>query len=94
MVRFVLNDSLQYLLYYNLRPQSRQVNGQGSFKVKENGQTFLVDVQSFAINALHENIPKINGIRSKVQMKFWQKSKGKPENRSRPTLSAVADCCS
>ena len=49
----------------------RQVNGQGSFKAKDNGQTFLVDGQSYANKVVHENIVKINGIRSKVKFKFW-----------------------
>ena len=48
----------------------RQVNGQRSFKTKDNGQTFLVDGQSYANKVVHQNIVEINGIRSKVKIKF------------------------
>ena len=64
-----------------------QVNEQGSFKAKDNGQTLLLDGQSFAINVVHKNIAKINGIRSKAKIKFWHKSTVKAENHSRPTLT-------
>ena len=72
--------SLQYLLYYDLRPWS---NDRSMDKAaKDNGQTFLVDGQSYANKIVHQNIAKINGIRSKVKIKFWQKSVVKAENRS------------
>jgi len=48
----------------------RQVNAQGSFKEKDNGQTLLVGGKSYANKVVHENIAKINGIRSKVKIKF------------------------
>jgi len=65
-----------------------QMTGQWS-KAKDNGQTFLVDSQSYTNKVVHENIAKINGIRSEVKIKF---SMVKAENRSRSTLTAVADC--
>ena len=36
----------------------QQVNGQGSFKAKDNGQTFLVDGQSYVNKVVHKNIAK------------------------------------
>ena len=41
-----------------------QVNGQGSFKAKDNGQMLLVDGQSYTNRVVHKNIAKINGMRS------------------------------
>jgi len=46
------------------------VNGQGSFKAKDNGQKFLVDSQSYINKVVHENIAKINGIKSKAKINF------------------------
>ena len=48
----------------------QQANGQGIFKAKDYGQMFLVDGQSYANKVVRENIAKINGIRSKVKIKF------------------------
>ena len=62
--------SLQYLLYYNLRTRSNDINGQGSFKAKDDGQRFLVDGQNYVNKVVQEKIAKINGVRSKVKKKF------------------------
>ena len=48
----------------------RQVNGQDSFKAKDISQTFLVDSQSYTNKVVYKNTAKINGIRSKVKIKF------------------------
>jgi len=60
----------------------QQVNGQGSFKAKDNGQTFLVDGQSYVNKVVHENIAKINRLRSKVKIRFWRKLTVNAENCS------------
>jgi len=63
--------SLQYLLYYkSVNAVKRQVNGQGSFKAKDDGQKFLVDGQNYVNKVVQEKIAKINGVRSKVKKKF------------------------
>ena len=41
----------------------QQVNGQGSFKTKNNGQTFLVDGQNYMNKAVHKNINKRNKVK-------------------------------
>jgi len=46
------------------------VNGQGSFKAKDNDQMCLVDGQSYANKIVHENMAKINGIKSKIKIQF------------------------
>jgi len=66
--------SLQYLLYHNLK---QQVNGQSSFKAKDNGQAFLVDDQSYANKVVHKTKQnKVKG-QDKVLAKVSGQSQGR-----------------
>ena len=63
--------SLQYALYYDLRPRSKlKVNEQGRFFTKNNGQTVFPARSKLCEYVVHENIAKINGTRSTVKTKI------------------------